>query len=359
MGLLLRGIGWFWRRYADYNTAVSLLDLLDLKTAVAGCVAWVATLIYGATNSAWSSQKVVVAAFIVAACVAIIVVACRFISLPRHSAQRSPISAPSLAQVEDNLAADIDASEAFYRVMTGSAWRDEQIRSTPDTSNKISNWLEKRLDTEIHKALVNDRLKSWGEEVRPNGTDAPERPIPADKWVEIEIDFRPSGPGRRTIAIQKVVRPNTGKVAWAGIKFNSVQFFRLFRSNAVDNWRPIFEAVGHVANCIGDTNTKEYWPKARLDIRQHALDKKILIRGRKSAKIMGGGLIWSEVETDIANTYWEGADLHITAAAAEAGDSPQTFPHQFSSGLFGDSQIYLYTKLRVNWPEILQEWPSR
>lgn len=37
---------------------------------------------------------------------------------------------------------------------------------------------------------MNDHLKAWGEEIRPNGTDAPERPIPADKWVEMEIDFR-------------------------------------------------------------------------------------------------------------------------------------------------------------------------
>jgi hypothetical protein len=128
--------------------------------------------------------------------------------------------------------------------------------------------------------------------------------------------------------------------------------------DGVDDWRPIFEALAYVARRTGDTDTTEYLPKARLDLRQRALDKKIVIRGRKSAKLMGGGLIWSEVETEIINTYWEVADLHITATAADAEDSPQTFPHRFSSGLFGDSQIYLYTKLRVNWPDILKEWPS-
>jgi hypothetical protein len=70
-------------------------------------------------------------------------------------------------------------------------------------------------------------LRSWGEEILPNGAIAPERPIPPETWIKVEIIFGRIGTPR-TCANWKVNLPYTGKTAWAGIKFCEAQFFALF-----------------------------------------------------------------------------------------------------------------------------------
>jgi hypothetical protein len=78
MGTIGRLIVWAWRRFADYNTLLALLDVFDAKTGAFALLAWVMAVFYTSTNTSWSPQAVVVAAFVIAACVAIIVTALRF-----------------------------------------------------------------------------------------------------------------------------------------------------------------------------------------------------------------------------------------------------------------------------------------
>jgi hypothetical protein len=134
---------------------------------------------------------------------------------------------PEQSEKANKLEPDIDAGSAFNQILAESEWRQEQLTLTRDTSNLARNWLEIRLDTEIHKALVNARLKAWGEEILPNGAVAPERPIPADTWIKVEIMFGRVGIPR-TSANWRVNLPYTGKTAWAGIKFSKKQFFELY-----------------------------------------------------------------------------------------------------------------------------------
>lgn len=67
---------------------------------------------------------------------------------------------------------------------------------------------------------------------------------------------------------------------------------------------------------------------------------------------------YSKVETDIPKSYWETADIGALATSkdvAEANDC-HTFPHQFSSGHFGE-KIFLYARLQVDWNGVTKKWP--
>ena len=121
---------------------------------------------------------------------------------------------------------DIDARKAFFQILEKSAWREREIATTTNTDQRVSNWLEVRLKTEIHRALRNSELDAWGEEVLTRNADTPEKPIPADVSDRVEIDFdRSELP--RTSAMWKINRPGMA-TAWAGIKFSSTQIFQLF-----------------------------------------------------------------------------------------------------------------------------------
>jgi hypothetical protein len=122
---------------------------------------------------------------------------------------------------------NIDARAAFFQILKDSKWTQEQIAKTLDTSQLIYNWLEVRLDDEIHKALISSKLDSWGEEILPNGAIAPERQIPAKTWREVEIMFdRADVP--RTAAHWRASGRERGRMAWVGIRFSKEQTFMLF-----------------------------------------------------------------------------------------------------------------------------------
>jgi hypothetical protein len=124
-------------------------------------------------------------------------------------------------------APDIDAGAAYNEFMRNGDWGRDRLRPETDPANLRSDWKEVKLDTEIHKALVNAELASWGEEVLQNGATVPERPIPANEWTRIELIFgRVSVP--RTIARTRVPLPYTGKLAWGGVRLCRAQFFTLF-----------------------------------------------------------------------------------------------------------------------------------
>lgn len=101
MGILARFLGWVWRRWADYNLIVALLDVLDFKTGLSALIGGVLMTIFGATNMGWSPQGVVLAALVAAACVALIVIALRLVL---DSLERRPEPSPqSLKEQPSNL----------------------------------------------------------------------------------------------------------------------------------------------------------------------------------------------------------------------------------------------------------------
>ena len=109
MGFVARFIGWLWRRFADYQSASVLLDMLDIKTLLAGVVGGVGMLIFGATNDAWSAPGVILAALIAGACVALITVGLRFFFAQKNSSARDLTG----QAISDEIPLHTAASEAY------------------------------------------------------------------------------------------------------------------------------------------------------------------------------------------------------------------------------------------------------
>lgn len=83
MGILARFLRFVWARWADYNSFVAILDLLDWKTGFFALFSFIGMIFFGAANSAWSTQGVFLAALFVAACVSVIVIAIRVFAIGR------------------------------------------------------------------------------------------------------------------------------------------------------------------------------------------------------------------------------------------------------------------------------------
>jgi len=231
MGIIGRIIAWLWRRWADYNSIIALLDILNWKTAIWAAIAGVAMTFYGAMNMQWSSQIVVLTALAAAAFMSLIVIAIRltvFSRMPKHPEQKRE----TVAHVE--FIADIDASVAFFDILENSDWSREQR----PIEHPISDWLSRRLDDEIHNRLLQGRLRAWGREYLTPCDEAPEDVIPKEKWAKIEIDFsdRP-----RTCASWRIKRNGTRVTAYGGIKFCKREIYDAFPPT--DEEISLFEAA--------------------------------------------------------------------------------------------------------------------
>jgi nucleoside phosphorylase len=274
----------------------------------------------------------------------------------RQKSSRVPTQEPPsrFAKSEPN----IDANAAYIQILRNGNWdNNERLKPTTGARHLARDWREKKLDDEIHKALVNSKLDAWGEEILPNGAIAPDRPIPADAWTKIEIIFGRVGQAR-TQANLRVAPPHTGKMAWVGIRFAREQFFQLFPllQKLAQRWAPISEAIAYVAQVIGETQDGSYFSRARQKLRQAALNGEITIKGNKSSELMNGSS-WSAVQTDVPRDYWETAEISVIAVDQATDDMSHTFPHQFSDGRYGDL-IFLYANLRVDMTEISKKWPA-
>jgi hypothetical protein len=124
---------------------------------------------------------------------------------------------------------DIDAREAFFQIYDESEWREKQLRETTDTSNLVYDWLVRRLDNEIHRALRNSALNSWGEECLAGTRTTPEKPIPPETWDKVEIVFDRQSQFPRTAAhLKGRTSRDLGEMAWTGIRFSKSQIFGQF-----------------------------------------------------------------------------------------------------------------------------------
>jgi hypothetical protein len=123
--------------------------------------------------------------------------------------------------------ADIDPREAYFKILELSEWRKEQDRTT-DPTQLVDDWREVRLRSEIHKALRNSRLDSWGEECLPGTATTPEKPIPPDTWDKVEIAFDRTAFPCAAAHFKGRTSRELGPMAWVGVKFSSAQIFGLF-----------------------------------------------------------------------------------------------------------------------------------
>jgi hypothetical protein len=141
----------------------------------------------------------------------------------------SKVKPPEQSEKLANREPDIDAREAFFRILEESEWRENQLRTTIDTTHLVPDWLERRLDNEIHKTLRNSRLASWGEECLPGTAMTPEKPIPPETWDKVEIHFDRMQQFPRTGAHWKGrTSRELGGLAWVAIRFSKEQIFKLF-----------------------------------------------------------------------------------------------------------------------------------
>jgi hypothetical protein len=272
---------------------------------------------------------------------------------PRPSTHEEEVSIP-ISAIQTDLRPDIDARSAFFQILEKSEWTQQQIKRTKDTTNLVRNWLEVRLDDEIHKALISGRLEAWGDEILPTGGIAPERLMPCEIWRQVEIVFDRLTVHRTSAHWRTSGR---GKMAWVGIKFSQHQIFSVFPLVSAGSYDfPVHKAVAHVASAIGDADASEYFPRARLEIRQAAFNGSVIIWGNKSAKKMGGGLGRNAIASPIPKEYWETAEITHMATDPLVDDHFHTFPHRYTDGMFGE-EISLYAKLRMNWDEIVKRWP--
>jgi hypothetical protein len=85
---------------------------------------------------------------------------------------------------------------------------------------------------------------------------------------------------------------------------------------------PMSAAIAHVRSAIHDTNVKEYWPAARLALRQRALDGALHIRGRKEMPSVYSteGRRFRDVHEDIPRDYWRDSQIDICAGSFDPRD---------------------------------------
>jgi hypothetical protein len=264
--------------------------------------------------------------------------------------------------------ADIDARDAFFQILESSEWRERQLSTTVDRTTLTYNWLQIRLATAIHKALRNSELQAWGEQVLSRTADTPEKPIPADAWDIIEIDFDRSAMPR-TSAHWKVASQNGMSTAWAGVKFSRNQVFGLFpparspQAQSISDWRPMYRAVEHVRGRIGDADATNFWPRTRRALRQAAYDGRVKIRGRKQLPERSMSKSdYSEIHTDIEEGYWEHSEINVLASSSEEKAQAQALYHvdpqtAFAWGPLGMDERKRYAELLVCWADVVREWP--
>jgi len=104
-------------------------------------------------------------------------------------------------------------------------WLRKYTETDPEKlKTKVSNYLSVRLDAQIHNALVQGRLQAWGNKSLSKFQEGPFDKIPADKWHEMEIAFRPMDDGRA----HSITR-DCGVGSYYGIKLNAKQISKEFR----------------------------------------------------------------------------------------------------------------------------------
>jgi hypothetical protein len=204
-----------------------LESFLDLRGWLFVGGVWVVTFFGASLDLFRSPLNVWLLSLLAAACASIFYIGWCFFMMRRQT-EPSPKLGDAATEVRPEPKPDIDAREAFFQILENSEWTRDQLSKTTDTSHLVRNWLEVRLDTEIHKALRNSVLNSWGEECLPGTATTPEKPIPSETWDKVEIHFDQSHLPRTGARRKGRLRTEPGPMAWVGVKFSRNQIFQLF-----------------------------------------------------------------------------------------------------------------------------------
>jgi hypothetical protein len=122
---------------------------------------------------------------------------------------------------------------------------------------------------------------------------------------------------------------------------------------------PIHEAIDHIAKCTDDSITRDCYAATRDALRRHAGEGRIRIRGCKQMDDPAKP-VYSEVETDVPQDYWAISSIGPMAVDADFADNGHTFPEPVgawgSKGLFAKKA---YSRLRVDWDDVVRLWPAK
>jgi hypothetical protein len=200
---------------------------------------------------------------------------------------------------------DIDAREVFFKILENSEWRKEQEKTTLDTSHLVRNWLQVRLDTEIHKALRNSLLDAWGEECLAGTQTTPEKPIPPDTWDKVEIVFDRLNLPRTSAHFKGATKREVGRMAWVGVKFSKQQVFQLFPlygALTLDRI-PVLEFL-KIATESGWNFESLHLMDMQEAIRQGGLDETLIVWGRLNRYPRSEMLMRQEPLDKIPAEHW-------------------------------------------------------
>jgi hypothetical protein len=118
---------------------------------------------------------------------------------------------------------------------------------------------------------------------------------------------------------------------------------------------PLWQAVQHVALCIGEAKDTRYFPRARAALRQKALDGNLKIRGRK--QLQAGTTNFDSVYTEISHRYW--AEFEIRPIATlEHTDTDIVFTGPVSGAFWHGGDQTLYADLHADQREVKRLWPE-
>jgi hypothetical protein len=126
---------------------------------------------------------------------------------------------------------------------------------------------------------------------------------------------------------------------------------------AESSWVPLWREIERIASAIGDSQEPGAFPKARLWIRQAALEGRLRIRGRHEIKSNSSqaGSSFSDVYTDIPPLYWKNSVINYVAMAASFDVYGHTMPESPDAwGPEGLDAINRYASLQLNVDDVLQ-----
>jgi hypothetical protein len=118
---------------------------------------------------------------------------------------------------------------------------------------------------------------------------------------------------------------------------------------------PIWQAVEHVRRVIGDDDSSASYPDARSQIRQAALEGRLIVWGRHeippehlTAELKARS-VWSKIEPD----YWHNYELNRLATVDRFDDREHTWNEAFKQEI-GNR----YWSLRVRKKAVKRLWPE-
>jgi hypothetical protein len=122
---------------------------------------------------------------------------------------------------------------------------------------------------------------------------------------------------------------------------------------------PIWKAIEHVRQVIGDDDDTRCWPKTCTEIRQAALNEELAIRGRHQLKTAGQTL-FSDVHDDVPRDYWRISKINALATSDAHSSDRHTDPEStWAWGPAGIDEQKRYADLRVSMKEVQKRWSSK